>query len=183
MILALIPDKIKAAIFWSSVGWVDAVLVIAVLLGIFFGLKKGLAKMLQGLIEIMTAEVLVVEYSGVFAAFLAERFQIPVQILHVVMFMLIAIVSILIVRFMFQLLSLIVDVSFKQPLNNIGGGLIGGLRFVLFVGLISEFLMLFYIPFIQESFQQKSISGPYLIQICEHVHYFFEQWIPASLQA
>lgn len=168
--------------FWSSMGWVDIVLIIVLFLGIFFGLKKGLSKMLEGLIGVMTVEVVVVEYSAAFASFLATRFQISTQILHIIMFAVLAILCILILWFTFTLLSLIVDVLFKQPLNNIGGALAGGLQFILFLGLISEFLILFPVPFIQESFLQKSISGPYLIQICEQVHYVFERWIPTSLQ-
>lgn len=168
--------------FWSSMGWVDIVLIIVLFLGIFFGLKKGLSKMFEGLVEVMTAEVVVVEYSAAFAAVLANRFQISTQIMHAIMFALLAVLSVFILHFTFKLFSLIVDVLFKQPLNNIGGALVGGLQFILFLGLISEFLILFPIPFIQESFQQKSISGPYLIQICGQVHFFFERWIPASLQ-
>lgn len=170
------------ATLWSSMGWVDVVLMIASLLGVFFGLRKGLSKMLEGLIEVATAGVVVVEYSSAFAAFLANRFQISSQVLHIVVFAVLATLSVLILRFTFKLLSLIVDVLFKQPLNNIGGALAGSLQFILFLGLISEFLILFPISFIQESFLQRSISGPYLVQICEQVHYFFERWIPAALQ-
>ena len=182
MILAVVTEKMSSSVFWSSMGWVDVILIIVFLLGIFFGLKKGFAKMLEGLIEVMTAEVVVVEYNATLASFLAARFQISIQILQVITFAVLTILSILILWFIFKLLSLIVDVLFKQPLNNIGGALAGGLQFILFLGLISEFLMLFPIPFIQESFIHKSISGPYLIQACEHIHYFFERWIPASLQ-
>ena len=183
MILAVVPQKMDSVALWSSMGWVDVVLLVAFLLGIFFGIRKGLAKMLKGLIEIIAAQVIVVEYTAALTALLAGRFQVPTQILNVILFASLAFISILIIWFIFKLLSFIVDVQFKQPLNHLGGALAGGLQFILFFSLIAEFLMLFQVPFIQESFQQKSLSGPYLIQICEQVHYIFERWIPVSLQA
>ena len=185
MILAAIPAKVDSASFsfWSSMGWVDAILMIVFLLGIFFGIRKGLAHMLAGLMEIIIADVVVIEYTAVFTGLLTNRFHVPVDVLNIIMFAVLAVFTILILRITFKLLALIATVEFKQPFNHILGALVGGLQFMLFFALIAEFLMFFQIPFIQESFQQKSISGPYLIQACEQVHYIFERWIPASLQA
>lgn len=180
--LALIPQSIKSAVFWSSLGWVDILLFIVFFVGVILGVKKGLAQVLPNLIEVMVAQIVVIEYTAKLTSFASSRFGIPNWPIQIIIFASLAIISIFVIRFFFKALSLIATVDFKQPLNNLGGAFMNGLTLVLFLSLVSEFIMLFNIPFIQESLTQKSLSGPYLIQVCEQVHYFFERWIPASLR-
>ena len=175
--------NVNAAIFWARMGWVDVVLIVVFFLGVFFGLRKGLAGVLSGLIEVLAAQIVVVEYHASFAASLAGKFNLPPHIAKIVVFSLLAVVCVLAVRFSFKLLALIVTVDFKQPLNHLGGVLVGGLQFVLFLALICQFLMLFQIPYFQESINKRSWSGRYLIHASEQVHYFFQRWVPKAPQA
>ncbi len=173
---------VKVAIAWSSLGWVDFVLFAVFFLGVLYGARKGLSGILPILIAVMTAQVVVIEYTAQLTGFLVRRFQVPNWPVQIVIFAALAIVSIVFIRFLFKFLSLIAGVTFKQPINSLGGALIGGLAFILFLTLVSEFIMMFNIPFIQESFTAKSLTGPYLVETCEQVHYFFERWIPDSAQ-
>lgn len=182
MVLAFIPHSIKSAIAWSSLGWVDFLLFAVFFLGVLYGVRKGLSGILPILIAVMTAQVVVIEYTAQLTGFLVQRFPIPHWPVQIVIFAALAIASIVFVRFLFKFLSLIASVTFKQPINSLVGALIGGLACVLFLTLLSEFIMMFNIPFIQESFTVKSLTGPYLVETCEQVHYFFERWIPDSAQ-
>ncbi len=182
MLLAEVSQKLDSVTAWSNMGWVDVLVFIVFILGVFFGLKKGFAAMLAGLAEVVIADVVVVEYTAQVASSLSTRFQIPQDTISFLIFAALAICTIVLLKFTFKVLSLIASVQFKSPLNHIGGALTGALQFLLLFGLVAEFLMMFKISFIQESFQQKSISGPYLIQVSEQVHYIFERWIPASFR-
>ncbi len=173
---------VKSAIAWSTFGWVDFLLFAVFFLGVLYGVKKGLSGILPILIGVIITQVVVIEYTAPLTSFLVERFQLPNWPIQIVIFAALAIVSLVLIRFLFKFLSLIATVVFKQPINSLGGALIGGLVFVLFLTLLSEFIMMFNIPFIQESFTTKSLTGPYLVETCEQVHYFFERWIPDSTQ-
>ena len=185
MILAAAPTQTN--VDWSSLfmrmGWVDAVFLLAFALGVFFGLRRGFAKVLPGLLAVVIAQISAIEFSSPLAAFLKTRFQAPPQVLQAIFFALLAIGTILAVRFLFQLLSLLASVEFKPPLNNIGAAIFGGLQFVLFLSLISSFLMFFKAPFIEQSLLEHSISGPYLVQVSSQVHDFFVRWFPESWRA
>lgn len=176
MIFSAIAAKMDSAAFWSSVGAVDLIFLVMMLLGMFFGMKKGLAAVLAGLIEVIGAQVVTIEYSASISLFLTTRFQLP--FIHIVIFAALAIASILAIRLIFKLLGLIAAIEFKPPVNQLIGTLAGALQFVLFLALVFEFMMLFQVPYIQEAITKKSMSGPYLIEISEQVHYFFERWIP-----
>src|SRR3989338_7274792 len=122
MILAAAPVQINSD--WPSLfmkmGWVDAVFLFVFVLGVFLGIRKGFAKILPGFFAVVAAQIAAVEYSSSLAAFLQPRFQISLQILEAILFAVLAIGIILLVRFLFQLLALLVSVEFKPPLNNIG---------------------------------------------------------------
>lgn len=185
MIVAAVSAQTNAD--WSSLvmkmGWVDAVFFFAFSLGIFLGLRKGLAKTFPGLLGVVIAQVLAVEYSVALATFLQIKFRVPIQIGQGVAFAVLALGAVFLVCFLFQLFSLLVSVEFKPPINNIGAAIVGGLQFILFVSLISYFLIFFQVPFIRESLMEHSVSGPYLVQSNEQVHDFFIRWIPESWRA
>jgi len=182
MILTATP--VQTNVDWSSLvmrmGWVDAVFLFAFALGVFLGLRKGLAKVLPGLLGVTIAQTLAVEYNVSLATFFKIKFQAPAQIVQSLAFAALALGAIFLVRFLFQFFSLLVNVEFKPPINNIGAAIVGGLQLVLFVSLISSFLMFFQVPFIRESLMEHSISGPYLVQSNDQVHDFFIRWFPES---
>jgi len=105
MILAAMPHPVISATFWSSLGLVDVLLALVFLLGVFFGIRKGLSGVLPGLIAMIMAQIIVIEYAEAFGTFLASRFQMPFQLMHILMFVTLATVSVLLIHFLFKLLS------------------------------------------------------------------------------
>ena len=186
MVLTTIPAQAQLdwASIWMSMGWLDIVLLCAFIFGVFLGLRRGLAKTFPGFFEVMIAQTLSIEYSQAIAQFLNTGFKsIPVEILNIVVFAVLAVGSIVILRFLFRLLALVASVDFKSPLNNVGAAIVGGLQFMLLLGLVSYFLTLFPIPFLQETFNGRSISGPYLVASNQYVHQFLIKWFPDSWRA
>lgn len=185
MILAAIPAQfhIDWTLIGMRMGWIDVVFLFAFGFGVYVGLKNGLAKILPRFFQVVVAQVVVVEYSKPLAAFLQIRFLIPLEILHIVLFAVLAIGSIVLIHFLFQLLTLIATVDFKAPINNVGGALLSGFQWILFLGLVSSFLLLFPLPFIQDTFHNRSLSGPYLAESSGQVHDFFAKWLPNTWRA
>ena len=168
---------------FSRMGWVDALFLLAFALGVFFGLRKGFAKVFPGLFGVILAQTVAIEYSSSSAVLFHAKLNMPLQALHIVIFAGFALACILLVRFVCQFLALLISVEFRPPINNIGAAIFGGVQFILYLGLISSLLMFFPPSFIQESFTDHSVSGPYLIQVSQQVHDFMVPWIPSTWRA
>ena len=182
MFLAAVPAQIKVdwASLWMNMGWMDIVFLLTFAFGVFLGLQKGLSKVFPVFFEVVTAQTVSIEYSKTLAEFLYVRIPIPVEFLHIGVFAVLAIACIILVRLLFQLLLLFASVDFKSPVNNAGGAILSGVAWFLYLSLISSFLVLFQIPFIQETFTGRSISGPYLVKSSQRVHDFFVKFFPRS---
>ncbi|OGW86190.1 MAG: hypothetical protein A3C35_07840 [Omnitrophica bacterium RIFCSPHIGHO2_02_FULL_46_11] len=189
MFLATVPAKVVEVQkmdwsgLWAKMGWIDIVFLIILAVGIFIGARRGLAKVLSGLCSVLIAQIVAIEYGQAISNFLQLRIPIPIEVIQIVIFAALAVGSLVGVHFLFRILGIIASLEFKPPLNNIAGGLLGGLQLILLLGLISTFLTLFPIPFIQETFTGRSVAGPYLSQSSTYVHDFFVRWIPIGWQS
>lgn len=181
MILTVIPTEVKVSWFllWTRMGWVDVIFLITFGIGLFIGLRDGLAKALPRLCGVLVAQIIAIEYSKPSAEFLRNRIFIPAEALEIILFALFAIASIFLIRFLFQLLSFVGTVDFKSPFSGAGGALVSGFHFILLLGLIASFFALFPFPFIQETFKgRSSFTGTYLAESSKEVHDFFIKWLP-----
>ncbi|MBI4357960.1 MAG: CvpA family protein [Candidatus Omnitrophica bacterium] len=168
---------------WFKMGWLDVVFLIVFGFGVFLGLRKGLAKTLPGLIEVVIVQTVTIEYGLAIAQRLYVKLQvIPLEALHIVLFASLALGLIVLLRLMFQMLALVASVEFKPPINNVGAAVVGGVQFVLYLGLLASFLTLLPLPFIQQTFSGTSISGPFLAELSQSVHDFFVRWLPTTWQ-
>src|SRR3989338_3929052 len=144
MILEAISTQIKDdwTLFLTRVQWLDIVFVMVLALGIFLGLKRGLSKVIARLLEVVLAQAITVEYYEILSDLLVKWIPVSMWILQALVFAALSIGLIMLARFLFQILSLIATVEFKPLVGNVGGALLGGLQYVLFLGLISSFLLL-----------------------------------------
>lgn len=183
IILAAIPVQLNADL-WMSMGWVDIVFLCAFIFGVFLGLRRGLANTFPGFFEIIVAQTIAIEYSRAIAEFLHTGLKaVSVEALHIVVFGVLAVGCIILMRFFFRFLSIVGSIQFNPPFNNIGAALLGGIQFMLLIGLVFYFLVLFPVPFIQETINTHSISGPYLVESNQHIHDFFIKWFPDAWRA
>ncbi|MBI4368355.1 MAG: CvpA family protein [Candidatus Omnitrophica bacterium] len=185
ILAAATPAEVRVdwLLIWTKMGWLDIVFLLVFAIGIFLGLKRGLAKVSERLIEVVVAQIVTIEYSRAWSEWIQIRVHVPFELLHVVVFAALAIVSIIAVRFIFRVLELFAAIEFKSPLNGVGGALLGGFQHLLFLSLISSFLLLFPLPFIQTTFKDGSISGPYLASTSQKVHDTFVKWFPGTWRA
>jgi uncharacterized membrane protein required for colicin V production len=176
--------KVDLLILWTKLGWVDIVFVVVFTASVFLGLKKGLGVMGRRALALTLAQVISFEYYQVFAHFVNVRASFfPLIILEVIFFVILVIVAYLLVNFLGFIISLIANIKFKDPASHIGGALFGGVGSILMLGIVTSFLLFFPIPQILESFESKSLSGPYLRQVTPKIHQWFSHLIPASWRA
>jgi uncharacterized membrane protein required for colicin V production len=183
MFLAAAP--IQTEVDWNAVythmGWFDVVTLIMFLVGIAFGLRKGLAKALQLIVVVMVAEAVTLQYSELITDFVHAQIPIPKTGLHVVAFLFLALVVMTVIYFSFAILSLIATIQFKNGISRVGGFLSGGFLAILFWSLIASLLILIPMPFVQDVFNEGSITGGPLVQLGVWAHDFVFKWIPETL--
>ena len=185
MLAAAIPAHVKIdwLQIWMKMGWLDIVFLVAFGLGVVMGLRRGLASVMPRVLEVMTAQVVALEYGKLVSEFIQSRIQISFFVVHFVVFSALAVTAIVTIRVLFQVVSAFATFDFKSPLKGVGGAVLGGLHYFLFLGLVSSLLILIPLPFIQDTYSSRSISGPFLAESSVQVHDFFAKWLPESWRA
>lgn len=183
MLLEAVSGQVKEdwTLFLTRIQWLDIVFVIALALGVFLGLKRGLSKVIPRFLEVVVAQIIAVEYFEYAAELLAKWIPIPAWIIQMLVFSGLAIGLIVLTRFLFQILSLVATIEFKPLVSNVVGALLGGLQFVLLLSLISSFLLLIPAPYLQETYSTRSLSGSYLAKASKQVNQVFTHWLPKVL--
>ncbi len=182
MVLTKIPASVEIdwSLLWTRFGWLDVVFLVLLGFGIFYGMRKGLTKVLPGLISILAAQTLTVESYKTFSAFAQKIAPLTPEIWDPTFFALLAIGTLISFLLGFKLLEAIATLDFKSPFNNVGGALAGALQLILLLGFICSFLNFILVPFIQEEFQNRSLSGPYLVTSSDQVHQVIMSIVPEN---
>ena len=169
---------------WSAlsarIGWIDIVFLIVLLVGVVYGMRKGLTKALPGLIGVVLAQTFAIEYDKAASAFVQGFIPLPPVFSDVAMFALIVVAVMFAVVFIFKFLSWIATIQFKSEIDRGLGACFSALRFVLLLGLLASFLSLIPVPFLQETFQGRSLSGSFLAHSSERVHDVTGRFLPSA---
>lgn len=180
MILTEIPASVEIdwSLFWTRFGWLDVVFLVVFVFGILYGMRKGLTKILPGLISVVAAQTVTVEYYKTFSEFAEKIVPLPPHILDPVFFALLAVGTLTALFLGFKLLEHVATIEFKSPFNRVGGALGGVLQLVLLLGLACSFLVFIPVPFIKESLEGRSLSGSYLAKSSDQVHHLTMAVLP-----
>jgi len=165
-------------IIFNRVGWADFAFVLALTLGIFFGLKNGLTMVLRHAIAVVLAQSAIGGYLHVVASFMSGVAPLPMRVFEIAAYIFMAASILFVVRFLFQVTDYLIKYRFKSAINNILGALVGGATFVLALGLLSSFLMLLPFQEVQGVFTGRSISGQYLLSLNRKVYFTTGQVLP-----
>ena len=182
MILTEIPASVEInwSLFWTRFGWLDVVFLVVFFFGILYGMRKGLTKILPGLISVVTAQTVTVEYYKVFSEFAEKIVPLPPEILDPVFFALLAVGTLTALFLGFKLIEHVATLEFKSPFNRAGGALGGMLQLILLLGLVCSFLTFVPVPFIKESLDGRSLSGSYLAKSSDQVHHLVMSVVPQN---
>ena len=139
-------------------------------LGVLLGLKNGLSKELPRLIESFISLYLTLEYYYFFDDWLSRETPWPETYARVFTFLAAWLVSWLVLRLLFEILGRLIHLQVASPFEWVGGFFVGGLRYLLFFGMVSFFLVLFPLDWVQRSYRVQSWSGQVVAQIPAKIH-------------
>lgn len=171
--------KMDWSTVFSMVSVLDVVVLLIFILGIFFGLKSGLTKVLPQFIEVIVAQVVSLELCNGISDWIHVRIPIPPLLIQLSIFVALVFLSFLATRFIFQILGLIAKLEFQSLLNSTGGAVLNGIRLVFLFSLLSTFLLMFPFAGIKEIYT-RSISGHYLETLSQKVHDGVISFVPQN---
>ena len=137
--------------FFSHFGWVDWTLAAFLFLGVLMGLKNGLSKEIPRLIETLISLYVTLEYYGFFAVWISRETPWPESYARIFAFLVAWIATWVVLRLLFEILGRLTHLQVASPIQWIGGFFVGGLRYLLFFSMLSYFLVLFPLDWIQRS--------------------------------
>ena len=169
--------------FFSHFGWVDWLLLAFLLIGIMLGLKHGMAQELPRVFEMIISLYLSLEYQPVLTEWLVRETPCPEAYAQPLTFGLIGFLSWFALRFLFEILGRFIRLEVAAPFQLLGGLIAGGARYFLFFAMISYFLVLVPLDWIQQSFRVQSWSGQILTQAPPKIHDWIKEVVVRKVQA
>ena len=180
--IALISETWAWRYFFSHFGWVDWVLSLFILTGMFLGLRNGLSREMPRLIEMLISLYVTLEYYTFAAGWLAKETPWPEIYSRVFTFIFIWFLGGLVLRLLFEIVGKLVNLQIASPFQWIGGLFLGVIRYFLFFSMISFFLMLLPVDWLHHSYKVQSWSGQILIQTPSQIHDRINRLLPGRFR-
>jgi hypothetical protein len=162
----------------KSINWLDIVLLVLILRGIYIGVKLGLTAELFNFFGILVSLILAVLWYSRTADVLVVNFKLPVWLSQFLCFIIIAQLIRFIFKYGLALLLKILNVQFIPQLERIGGGIIGFGRGIILSGIIILAIGLIPNNYLRESIEEKSFSGKFLVKATEGTYLSLTFWLP-----
>ena len=140
--------------FLSSlgIGWVDALVILSLLLGIVFGWLRGLSHELAVLLSFVAAIVATCAGYAPLADFLHDRLGWNLELLRLVSVVLLLLAALACMWLLRAALGLLMSFAFKGWVERVGGALAGGIRW-----LLTSLVLLLALSFVPWSPLQRAI--------------------------
>lgn len=173
IILGVCPEAGGAMKF----NWVDVVILLTVVRGIYVGYKSGLSQEFFRFLALIAAYYSALIFHADVARFIAEHSLIKEKWALLIAFIGVATFFFVLVIVLFKLLQKWVRLEFANNLNTYGGALAGGLRGLIIVSLI--LFALFFIPdqFVKRQIYTNSFLGYYAIEYTPNIYARLSKWI------
>lgn len=159
--------------FFSHLGWVDWVLAAFCLVGIILGLKNGLSREIPKIIEIFVTLCVTMEFYPFLGQVITQMTPMPEVYIQPGTFALLGLSVWFLTHFLFKSLGKLACLQIMSPFEAILGSLAGGIRFLIFFGLVSYLLVLFPLDWLQRSYKVQSWSGQMLVEMPVRIH----EWV------
>lgn len=164
-------------------GLVDIVLAIVLLVGLLRGYRKGFGVVFGNLIQIIIITTVTLEYTEAILGSFSVNSDIFSFILRVVIFVVLVGATFYFTNVILQGLAKIFTVRFAELIDKVLGAITGGAFFIITLGLLTQFLLLFPGNWIRESYETYNMSGSMLIQLSPEVHKVSRFIIPEMVRS
>lgn len=171
MLLLQLFESMKMGFVISKLGLVDLGLMIAIIGGTVIGYMRGLNDQVTRFISLCVTVIVTMHFYERIAALITQNSAVPPVFALMVTFFLVAILTNVVAKLIFIVISKLVTVQYIYFLERIVGGIIGAIRFVLLFSFISVFVSLLAHPEVDKLYKEESLSGPALLKICPSVHH------------
>ena len=158
--------------------WLDIVILLLVIRGIYLGVTQGLTSELFNFIGIVISLALAAHYYSQVADVLIINFALPIWLSQFVCFFIIAQLTRLAFKYTIVLVLRILNVQFVPQLEKIGGGIIGFGRGIIVACVF--ILTISFLPskYIADSVYDKSFTGKFLVKAAERTYLSLIFWVP-----
>lgn len=163
---------------FTYINWLDILVIVLVVRGIYMGAKRGLTAELFNFFGIIISLILAIQWYSQVADVLILNFNLPIWLSNFLCFVVIVQLVRVIFRYGLAFLLKILNVQFIPQLERAGGGIVGFGRGVIVAGIL--ILTLNFIPndYMRESIQAKSFTGNFLIRVAERTYTSLTFWLP-----
>ncbi len=158
----------KSAVVVALQGFqpVDWIVLFVMLWGLAIGSRKGFSEMFGKVLGIFLVSMLVVSFYGQFADVITLHTLIPKAIANGFAFFLLTIFCWLSVSWCLNAFGKILKVEAQGLLKTLGGMVLGGLRMLLLMSFIVQFLLFLPIDALQKAFKQgRTYTGHALARL------------------
>ncbi len=162
----------------KNINWLDIIVLVIVVRGIYMGAKRGLTAELFNFFGIIISLILAVQWYSRIADVLILNFSLPIWLSKFLCFIVIVQIIRLVFKYSLTFLLKILNIQFIPQLERIGGGVVGFGRGVIVSGILM--LTFSFIPndYMRESIETKSFTGSFLIKVTERTYTSLIFWLP-----
>ena len=149
--------------------WVDLIIVILLVRGCYSGFGRGLWAELLSLVGAVSAVVLTINYSRVVMDWLRPWIPWNPMVAQFLMFWGVFLIAVLAIHVLLRRVAEVIKWERFHWLPQGAGFLLGGLRGLWWSGFVLVALASSGFVYLQESVEQRSVSGPRLLPIARNV--------------
>lgn len=162
----------------KSINWLDIIVVLLLIRGVYLGVRNGLTAELFRFIGTVLTLTLAVQWYSQVADILIANLTLPAWLSQFLCFVAIAQLVRVIFKYGLTLILKILNIQFIPQLEKVGGGVTGLGRGVLVAGISILVLSFFPSAYITESIYDKSYSGIFLVKAMERTYKSVTFWLP-----
>ncbi|MCM8798486.1 MAG: CvpA family protein [Candidatus Omnitrophica bacterium] len=156
--------------FLTQFNWVDVVVLVFILRGVFRGIRNGVVLEFLSLSGWCVALYLSLKYYKPIASTLYERTEIPLVLNEIIIFGGIALGTIMLANLLGQFFKRIVRIKIIERINFLGGAVLGMVKAGVVVSFLFYLLGITEIPYLKKSIEEKSISGKVITKVVNVVY-------------
>ena len=158
--------------------WLDIVILLLVIRGIYLGVTHGLTSELFNFIGIVISLTLAIHWYSQVADVLIINFALPIWLSQLLCFFIIVQLTRLVFKYTIVLVLRILNVQFVPQLEKIGGGIIGFGRGVIIASVFILTISFFPSKYMQDSIHDRSFTGRFLVKVAERTYLSLIFWVP-----
>jgi len=150
--------------------WIDLLCITLLVLGCYFGFKKGFTFEVFRFAGIITAMFLALHNYRSLAKILDRYCCLPSIIAKIISFLILVILIVIIFKVASVFVQKIIQVTVIKKLDKIGGLILGLLRYLIITSLV--LIGCLFIPgdYLNESINERSVLGAYVVRVAPAIY-------------